>query len=456
MRAFCSGAMRPNTLCSSTAAWNPASSRAASSAPEMWPPGRSIPSWRTSATTVSGLSPLMIFGSMPISSIWAKASATLVAQHVGDGDQGQRADVAQAGLGVGQRRRLREDEPPQAGPRRLLVAALEAAVVGVRQHRLGRAEHEVPPPAAQLQRQRAPAPLRVERHTRDGPGAVSVRRQSRRQGGACAALVGAGGGEGAQPAAVVRGPLAASGDPVGLAQAELVGGDRARLVEADDVEVVHRLDRVDVLHDRAPAGEPHRPHGEGDGHAQQQPLGHDGGDGGGGVLDRVGEVGAGDGGGDEQQRAQRRRRDEQDAHDALEADLQRRRPADEFAGVGRQPLRIGLAAHPLRDEAQAAGRAKAARQHGNRRGPCGPRATPRSAATHRSRPRRRRRARRPRPGRPGRSGRGRPRRRRWRGSATPRRRARPSRGGRRAPAGRAACASRGSPARCRRRCSPRR
>ena len=76
MRAFCSGAMRPNTLWRSTASWKAASSRAASSAPEMWPPGSSMPSCRTSASTVAGLSPLMIFGSMPISSINWKASAT--------------------------------------------------------------------------------------------------------------------------------------------------------------------------------------------------------------------------------------------------------------------------------------------------------------------------------------------------------------------------------------------
>ena len=250
-------------------------------------------------------------------------------------------------------------------------------VVRVGQDGLGRAQDEVPPHAAPLQGQRAPASLRVEGHACDGLGAVGLRPEPRGEGGAGPALVRPGGGERAQPAAAGRDPggpgsrvrLIVVAEPERLLQAEFIGRDRARLIEADHVEVVHRLHGVDVLDDRAAAGEAHGADGEGDGHAQQQALGHDGGDRGGRVLDRVGQVVVGDGGGDEQQRPQRRRRDEQDADDAPEADLQRGGAADELAGVGGELERIGLGAHALRDVAEAAGGAEAAREHGLAGGP---------------------------------------------------------------------------------------
>ena len=74
--SFCCGAIRPKTLVRSTASRISASFIRASSGPEIRPPSSRAPSCCTSAETVSGLSPLMIFGLISSSSIILNALPT--------------------------------------------------------------------------------------------------------------------------------------------------------------------------------------------------------------------------------------------------------------------------------------------------------------------------------------------------------------------------------------------
>ena len=76
MRLFCCGEMRPKTLCATTASANASSESLSSSDPAIAPPAVSMRSCWRSAATVCGLSPLMIFGSMPSSCISVNASFT--------------------------------------------------------------------------------------------------------------------------------------------------------------------------------------------------------------------------------------------------------------------------------------------------------------------------------------------------------------------------------------------
>ena len=76
MRLFCCGQMRPKMLCDSTASANASAESLSRSGPEIAPPGVTMRSCWSSAATVCGLSPLMIFGSMPSCSISRNASFT--------------------------------------------------------------------------------------------------------------------------------------------------------------------------------------------------------------------------------------------------------------------------------------------------------------------------------------------------------------------------------------------
>ena len=87
--------------------------------------------------------------------------------------------------------------------------------------------------------------------------------------------------------------------------------------------------------------------GKRDGHAEQQPFGHDGGDRGSRVLDCIGEVVVTNAGRDQQQRAERGRRNEEHAENAAKANLERRLTSHDFARVGGKPLRIGFFADTL-------------------------------------------------------------------------------------------------------------
>ena len=120
MRAFSWGAMRPKMLCSSTARAKPSASSASSAGPAIAPPGSRMRSWRSNATTVSGLSPLITFGSMPSSAIVGERLRDLGAEAVGERQERDRV-AARPGArrdraGPGLRRRSQPAVPARWRP----------------------------------------------------------------------------------------------------------------------------------------------------------------------------------------------------------------------------------------------------------------------------------------------------------------------------------------------------
>ena len=297
----------------------------------------------------------------------AEGFLDLRAEHVADGDEGERAHVLEGGVGVGQGGDLGEGDAAQAAGAGGLVGGEEAVRLPDLDERLGRAQHERAAFGAGLELHRAPAPRRAERHLRLGHGGVLPPGEAVGEGGGGLALVGGGVGEGAQPALQPGG----AGRPRHVLDGEAVGGERARLVEADDVGVVERLDGLDVLHDGARAGDAHGPDGEGDGHAQEQADGHDRGHGGGCRLEGLGEAAVLDAVGDEEGDGEHDGRADEDAQEALQVDLEGGHAAHDLARVRREPEGRRPRARRARRCSRGRPRRRRSRRAVRRRGPCG-------------------------------------------------------------------------------------
>ena len=138
---------------------------------------------------------------------------------------------------------------------------------------------------------------------------------------------------------------AASGPSSGSTSVERepAGGERAGLVGADDVDVADRLDGVDLLHQRAAPGDPGRSGGVGDRDEEEQAVGHEPGQHGGGLHDPQQAETLQRGLGQDGAAHQHGQRDHQPHHE-LDPPLQRglvgRHPAGlrgEPSGVARRP-----------------------------------------------------------------------------------------------------------------------
>ena len=112
--------------------------------------------------------------------------------------------------------------------------------------------------------QGAPTTLGTKWHVAGRLRTVGVISEPIGKRGGSAALVGGCGGKGTKPGPKRFG----TGSPFDILQGELVGGNGSRLVETDDIDVIHRFDRVDVLHNGTPLREADGADGKRDGHAE--------------------------------------------------------------------------------------------------------------------------------------------------------------------------------------------
>ncbi len=225
------------------------------------------------------------------------------------------------------------------------------------QHGLWSAENEDAFFVAGVQFERAPAAFGIEGNGAFRGGAVGVRAE---RFGECArglAVGGCGGNEGGEPGKVAF----VAFHPADSVERELVGGEGAGLVEADDVGVVEGFDGGDVLHDGAAAGNAHRADGKGDGHAEEQANGNDRGDERGDVADGIADAAVVDHVLDEEHDGEGGGGRKNDAQDAVETLLERRGALHDLAGVGGEFDCIGFHAHSLGFEIAVTGGAVAAR-----------------------------------------------------------------------------------------------
>src|SRR5215204_721136 len=152
-------------------------------------------------------------------------------------------------------------------------------------------------------------------------------------------------------------------DPKGsnVSQLQVVGGQGARLVEAERIDVAQRLDGVRLLYERALARDPHGPEGVGDHYRQQESLRHKA-DNHHQPLDKLDKrVTPGDRV-DCQHHYQECRHQERQPYYPVDLTLQRRQDVTLGAGTGGDLIGEAGRAYVLRLEAGTASNAEASRE----------------------------------------------------------------------------------------------
>jgi hypothetical protein len=158
-----------------------------------------------------------------------------------------------------------------------------------------------------------------------------------------------------------RGPAGRLGG-LGGDHSQLVVRQRARLVQAHDVDRGEALDRVEPLRQRSEPCQPHRRDGEREAGEQDQPFGHEREEAGdhraAGLLERR----VADGEHPDEQQRERHHHGDRDAQHPVDVLLERTQPGDGPAGLRSQSLREAVAAHGLDHVVAGAGHAVGARE----------------------------------------------------------------------------------------------
>ena len=226
---------------------------------------RSSPARAARAATVSGSSPESTLRAMPSSSSRATVSGTSGRSSSASATSGQRLQRGQRGLAVGVAQRgsgvdgAGEDQDPQTlgrsgrAPRCVEVRARQEPGRGPPARRAPR----WPRRSARRSSRSDGAERHLLEHRHRGPGQVGGQRRAGQVGARRRC-----GPSSPAPSRPRRRPCPPSGTT--SATVEATGGQGAGLVGADDVDVAHRLDRVDPLHQRPAAGGGDRARGVGE------------------------------------------------------------------------------------------------------------------------------------------------------------------------------------------------